>query len=245
MRAILTYHSIDASGSVISTAPDGFRRQMEWLASSGIRVVGVEELLALPDATDAVSLTFDDGFANFASVAWPVLRTHGFPATVFVVSDRIGGTSDWNAGEPGLPELPLMGWDTLGRLAGEGVQIGSHGATHVPLDEVDGDRLRREVCESARVLSERLGRPPRAFAYPYGRHGSGCVRLVRETYDWAAGTRFRILGSGDDPYELPRLDVHYFRRPGSLESWGSPAFRRRIWMRRQGRRIQRALPGGR
>ena len=70
MRAILTYHSIDPSGSPISVSPAAFRRHIEWLASGRVRVVRLEELMRLPAGEDAVALTFDDGFAKFGNTVF-------------------------------------------------------------------------------------------------------------------------------------------------------------------------------
>ena len=77
--AILTYHSLDESGSVISTHPKNFERQMEALASGPARVVPLTEVLEHPAA---VAITFDDGFANFADHAVPVLERLSLAATV-------------------------------------------------------------------------------------------------------------------------------------------------------------------
>ena len=65
MKAILTYHSVDASGSVISIDPEAFDGHIRWLASHRTAVVPLSELLALRDDTDAVAITFDDAFTNF------------------------------------------------------------------------------------------------------------------------------------------------------------------------------------
>src|SRR6202043_11676 len=90
--AILTYHSLDDSGSVISVPPALFRRQMDFLAASGIPVVPLNEVMKRPGS---VAITFDDGFRNFADHAVPVLERHRLPATVFVVSRYCGLTNDW------------------------------------------------------------------------------------------------------------------------------------------------------
>ena len=84
MRAILTYHSIDSSGSPISISEESFRGHIRFFGSGRVRVVPLAELAALPDETDAVTLTFDDGFLNFTSAVLPSLAHLGFPATVFV-----------------------------------------------------------------------------------------------------------------------------------------------------------------
>ena len=66
--AILTYHSLDDSGSVISTPPSRFQRQMEFLAASGIPVAPLDQVLACPGS---VAITFDDGFRNLLDHAVP------------------------------------------------------------------------------------------------------------------------------------------------------------------------------
>src|SRR5687767_3782391 len=109
MRAILTYHSIDSSGSPISVDASTFRRQVEWLAAGWVRVVALEDLLDQPSDVDAVSLTFDDAFENFGTIASPLLEEHGLPSTVFVVTDRAGQTNQWDAApQRGIPTLPLL-----------------------------------------------------------------------------------------------------------------------------------------
>src|SRR5689334_10483044 len=109
MRAILTYHSIDSSGSPVSLSEEAFKAHVRFFGSGRVSVVPLSMLAALPDEKDAVALTFDDGFLNFTSSAMPVLTHLGFPATVFIVSDAVGTTNAWRGREPaGIPTLPLM-----------------------------------------------------------------------------------------------------------------------------------------
>jgi len=158
VRAILTYHSIDSSGSVISVDPGTFRRQAEWLAHGSSRAVSVNELLDARDEEDCVAVVFDDAFENFGSVAWPILRDLGLPATVFVVSGRTGATNAWDGEEePDIPTLPLLDWDALGVLAEDGVEIGSHTRSHPRLDGLDSSHLEEEIEGSAHDIESKLG----------------------------------------------------------------------------------------
>lgn len=239
MRAILTYHSIDPSGSVISVADSVFRRHVQWLGSGAVRVTGVEELLTLDPDDDAVAITFDDGFTNFASAAWPVLRDHGLPATVFVVTDRVGRTNAWSGHEnPTIPELPLMDWDSLGRLVEEGVELGSHTRDHRGLTGLAPERLEDEVVGSADAIEERTGARPAGFAYPYGVIDRTAHRMVSDTYDWACTTEMSGLPAETEAHRLPRLDSYYYRSPGLLERWGSTSFRMHLWLRGEARRLR-------
>jgi peptidoglycan/xylan/chitin deacetylase (PgdA/CDA1 family) len=242
MRAILTWHSVDWSGSPISVSPDEFRRQVEWLASGRVRVVGVDQLLALPDQPSAVALTFDDGFANFATEAAPLLRDRGMPVTLFVVTGQVGRDNRWRGrGDGGVPVLPLLGWDALGRLRETGVTIGAHTRTHPGLAGLDEPTLEDELAGAAHELEHRLGARPEGLAYPYGVLDDRVTRVASASYRWACTTEFRPLGCDDSRFRLPRLDAWYLRRPARLADWGSPGFRAWVWSRRQGRRLQAAL----
>lgn len=242
MRAILTYHSIDPSGSVISVDPAAFRRHAEWLASSGPPVVPVSRLLELPGESEAIALTFDDAFENFGDVAWPILAEHELPATVFVVSERTGTTNDWRGvPEPEIPSLPLLDWGALGRLAEAGVEIGSHTCRHAALAGAGPGVLADELGRSADRIESEIGVRPRGLAYPYGSHDDDAVDAAGRVYDWACTTELAPVSAEDSPHRLPRLDAFYLRRPGQLEAWGTPWFRARLSVRRAARRARRHL----
>ena len=203
-----------------------FRSHVEWLGSGVVRVTSVEELLTLHPDEDAVAITFDDGFANFASTAWPMLRAHGLPATVFVVTDRVGGTNAWSDDEdPSIPELPLLDWEGLGRLAEEGVELGSHTRSHARLSGLEPDRLEEEIVGSAEALEERAGVRPTGFAYPYGALDEAAHRKAADNYAWACTTELGHLPNPVEAHRLPRLDGYYYRTSGLLERWGSASFR--------------------
>ena len=239
MRAILTYHSIDPSDSVISASAETFRRHVDWLASGRVRVTTVSDLLGSTGDEDALALTFDDAFENFASVAWPMLRDAALPVTVFVVSDRAGGQNDWEANGGPVPSLPLLGWETLGRLAEEGVDLGAHSRTHPNLRTLSADALGSEIAGAAARIRAETGAEPHGFAYPYGAYDEGVVDAVRPSLRWACTTDLRPLRPAEDPHRLPRLDTYYYRRPGALEAFGTTRFRWRLGLRAGARRARR------
>ena len=96
----------------------------------------------------AVALTFDDGFRSVAREAAPLLRDRGVRATVFCVSGRLGGESDWPSRRPGAGTAQLADADELAALAADGWEVGCHGATHAPLVDADASFLRRELVDA-------------------------------------------------------------------------------------------------
>jgi peptidoglycan/xylan/chitin deacetylase (PgdA/CDA1 family) len=245
MRAILTYHSLDDSGSPISVAPRVFRDQVRWLATGPVRVLGLAELLRDDGPGDAVAITFDDGFANLAAVGAPALQEHGLGATVFAVSEHVGGTNAWGGRtDPRVPTLPLCNWATLGTLAASGFEIGAHTRHHSDLTTCSTAAIEDEIAGSCSRLREELGLPIRSFAYPYGSTDDRVADVAGRHVALAVTTELRPLGAHDDAHRLPRIDMYYLREAGMLEAWGTTRFRRRLWIRARARRM-RALVTGR
>ncbi|MEO7963624.1 MAG: polysaccharide deacetylase family protein [Gemmatimonadaceae bacterium] len=226
-------------------SPETLRAHAIWLASKRVRVVSLEELARLRDDVDAVALTFDDGFQNFAEIVAPALAEHALPATIFVVAEHVGGHNNWGGGAPGavIPTLPLMTWDALGAQLATGITIGAHTRRHRDLRQVRGASLEDEVAGCVERIAGELGVRPSTFAYPYGAVDVTSATVVRDIFELACTTELRALRRDDDRALLPRLDMYYFRDAGQLESWGTNAFKRRLWLRAQGRRVKRLMQG--
>jgi peptidoglycan/xylan/chitin deacetylase (PgdA/CDA1 family) len=242
MRAILTYHSVDESGSVISIDERSFRRHVAWLAASRVPVVPLDQLADIPPDEDAIALTFDDGLANFGEIAAPLLLSHALPVTLFVVADAVGGTNVWSAGgDTGIPVMRLLGWDELGRLADAGVTLGAHTCTHPRLESLSDADTEREITASKSRLERELGIQATTFAYPYGSTSAAARDAVARSFRCGVTTRLSVLAPSDDLALLPRLDTYYFRASGTLESWGTRRFRVRMGLLAGARNLRRTL----
>ncbi|MCC7011627.1 MAG: polysaccharide deacetylase family protein [Planctomycetes bacterium] len=239
MRAILTYHSIEASGSPISLDQATFERHVAFFRSGAVDVLALDELADAPDGRNALALTFDDGFENFASQAWPLLRAAKLPVTLFVASRRVGTDNAWGGSEaPGIPTLPLLDWAALRELVGQGLQIGSHSRSHPFLSRLSDEQLALELRGSAEDLERELGVRPRSFCYPYGDLDARVVEAARREYALACTTELDLLRADCDKLRLPRLDAFYYRAPGRLEAWGGNSFRAHLWLRASARRLR-------
>ncbi len=216
--AILTYHSLDDSGSLISTSPDLFRRQMEFLASSQISVVPLEEVLERPGS---VAITFDDGFCNFLDIAAPVLQSLHLPTTVFLVSGHCGGRNNWPSQPAGAPDLPLMSWSELASLP-PWISLGAHSVTHPHLTKLSEAECELELRTSKNDIEQHLGRHIRCLAYPYGSRSARVMATAERHFDFAVSTSLRFLSTRSNPLDLPRIDAYYLRGRFSLEQLFHP-----------------------
>ncbi|MCH0564919.1 MULTISPECIES: polysaccharide deacetylase family protein [unclassified Streptomyces] len=205
---VAMYHSVgDRSDDPyrITVTPERLNQQLAWLRGRGLRGVSVTELLAARAAgadRHLVGLTFDDGYADFLDAALPLLQRHGCTATLYVLPGRLGGDNAW---DPLGPRKPLLDADGIRRAADAGMEIGSHGLTHVDLTAADDVTLKSETAESRTVLSHLLGRDVDGFCYPYGTVDARAVDAVRE-----AGYRYACAidpGPLTGPLALPRVHV--------------------------------------
>lgn len=210
---ILTYHSLDKSGSCISLHPEVFRWHMLYLKAQGLACVSLSRYLAAiredpADQHRLVGLTFDDGFASFLRFALPTLCELGFSATVFIVTGYVGARCTWEK-MSSIPDLPLMGWADIRCCLNAGIEIGSHTVTHPYLTRLGEIPLRAELSDSKTELENRIGREVTAFCYPYGDVDMRVRGTVRRTgYGAAVTTRFRHHQLGDDLVDLPRLGMN-------------------------------------
>lgn len=205
---VAMYHSVgDCSDDPyrIMVTPERLARQLAWLRRRGLRGVSVTELLAARargEGRGLVGLTFDDGYADFVTDALPLLHRWDCGATLFVLPGRLGGDNAW---DPLGPRKPLLTADGIRRAAAEGVEIGSHGLTHLDLTKADDLTLKAEVAESRAQLEELTGAPVAGFCYPYGKLDARAVEAVREAgYTYACAID---PGPLTGPHALPRVYV--------------------------------------
>ncbi|MGW4893801.1 polysaccharide deacetylase family protein [Kitasatospora sp. NPDC004240] len=205
---ILMYHSVAVEESDpyrLTVSPERFADQMAWLHRRGRRGVSVRELMrARAAGRDAklVGLTFDDGYADFARHAVPILREYGFTATTYVVADLLGRSNDW---DPEGPRKQLLTVQQVTELAAAGWEIGSHGLGHRALPGLPADVLAAQTRESRRVLEEVVGGPVTGFCYPYGAVDLPATLAVRDAgYDHACAIAHSpLIGR----FALPRCYV--------------------------------------
>ncbi len=212
---ILLYHRVtDAPHPALAeyaVSPATFRRQLSWLRGSGHHVVSLSQVYdayrgAAPLPPRPVVVTFDDGYQD-AAAGLAIMRQFGYPATLFVVADRVGGWNDWDA-DVGPPATPLLGWEALRELAAAGTEIGGHSATHPRLPRLSDRELDVELRCSRAQIEQRLGRAVRWFAYPHGEYDPR-VRQATQAAGYQAAFTIEggLAAACDDLLQLPRIPL--------------------------------------
>ena len=215
---ILTYHRV---GDFPQRMPSHrgqychvtrFESQMRMLSRAGYAVISLDEAAAglrgettLPPRP--VVLTFDDGYVDFLECVAPVLKEHGYPATVYAVAGMLGRTNDWVVPE-GLAPAPLMNAAQLREVRDLGFTVGSHTVSHPRLAQQETPRIAEEMSVSKRMLEDVLGERVDHFCYPYGSHDIRAVEAAAEAGYVTGTTCVRAAATpADDLLALPRKAV--------------------------------------
>jgi peptidoglycan/xylan/chitin deacetylase (PgdA/CDA1 family) len=198
------YHSIDEKHreTKLSVSPADFERQMAFLSRNNYVTMWLEDLIKTieagkPIAPKAVAITFDDGYENNYTSAFPVLKRYRIPATIFVAANNIG--------KPGF-----LTEEQIREMAQSGIiSIGSHTLHHVYLPSItDPEQLRREIFESKEKLEEITGKRVATFSYPVGGFTPHIRELVKEAgYLGACATNPGKNYPDDDIFALKRVRI--------------------------------------
>jgi len=179
---VLCYHRFaDHCDASLCTPSDLFERQMAYLEKNDYNVISMADFLdfvsyrgSIPHK--AVVITMDDGYSSAYEIAFPILKKHGFTATLFVYTDFVGTSKS------------AVTWDQLRTMKAAGFEIGSHSLSHCDLtkakegesDEAYLERVRKELLLSKKILDEKLDQSTAYLAFPYGEFNQRILSLCEE-----------------------------------------------------------------
>ena len=181
------------------------KKQLGELGEAGFHTPAYGRLPATGNKAKAISLSFDDGFANAFKNALRPLAEHKFRAIQFLVVSRIGKFNDWEV-QLGDVREPLMDMAMIKDWLAAGHEIGAHTLTHPMLTRLTLRDAREEIFVSKRKLEDLFGVPVRHFAYPFGDRNDAVRDLVEEAgYETACTTDFGMNTAATPPLDLKRL----------------------------------------
>jgi len=222
---ILMYHAFgddvpEGMNPDLCVRPCAFDKQVALMKRRGYTFVTMAELiqqahssscgLKSPHSVKCIALTFDDGFADNAEIALPILRKHQAKATIY-----ISQKSDISAARMlSDAHLKMLAVDPL-------IELGAHTLNHVNLTRVDAATAEQEIAGSKAYVESYTQRPCVSFAYPYGRFTDETVEILKRLGFRSAVTVKKGFAPLTDPFRI--------RRTGVLRSCGGLRFRILLW----------------
>jgi peptidoglycan/xylan/chitin deacetylase (PgdA/CDA1 family) len=221
-----------------NVTPKQFESQIATLAEFAeiVPLIGLQQRLSVRslEAKPLVSLTFDDGYANFHSQVLPILKRYQVPASAFVVTSSVGSAQPmpfdhWatrNSHRVPMESWRPLNWSELEDCVASGlITIGAHSQRHLRGSQCTPEQLREEATGSRETLRSRLGKAHSVqYAYPYGNTKLGDVSpdyiaaVKAAGYELAVTTDLGLTEADNDPYCLPRLEAHMTDSPGVLKA---------------------------
>jgi peptidoglycan/xylan/chitin deacetylase (PgdA/CDA1 family)/glycosyltransferase involved in cell wall biosynthesis len=219
---ILMYHAFAQPGEPAThyTLPVArFARQLAWLKLWGYHLIGLEEYVSyrqqnrLPPPRSVV-ITIDDGYADSYTQALPILRRYHVPATIFLVSQFIGQTNEWDRNRNSeLIGRPLLTREQILEMHAAGLSFGVHTRTHRALTGLPAGEQQAEVVGAREELEQMLGFPLTVFSYPYGAADDATRAMVRQAgYAGAVGVLSRKNYASSPLVELYRVNIKGYYR---------------------------------
>ena len=208
---VLNYHQVGISFNPLTMPPQFFDEQMAYLVNSGYTSISPQELYdgicgvtVLPEKP--VLITFDDGYVDNYTNAFPILQKYGLKATIFVVPAFTSNNYGY------------LTWDQLLEMEQGGITIQSHTLNHRALEELPDDEIRAELLESKQMLEENLGHPIEFLAYPTGTYNLHIASIARDVgYKGAYTIKYGNVDRGSNVFALERVPI--FQQTNTMKAF--------------------------
>jgi len=208
---VLNYHQVANGSSYLAVPISDFDAQMKFLADSGCVTITPDELYAglngeieLPPKP--VLITFDDGYIDNYTNAFPILKKYNLRATIFIIPAFTSVYPNY------------MTWEQLKELEANGITIESHTLTHPKLEELPDDEIRNELLNSKTMLEEQLGHPIEFLAYPTGTYNLHIAGIAQDLgYKGAFTIKYGVVDKGSNFFALERVPI--FHSPTTMKDF--------------------------
>lgn len=189
----------DETSRIYSVPPEIFAKQMDFLIEHGYQTITLQDYIRashgeieLPQ--NPIILTFDDGYSDNYSELFPILKSRNMVAVIFVVSNLVN--------QPGY-----LTWDQIREMQSYGIEIGSHGANHISIENLSDESQRHEIIDSKKFLEYNGIYNITSFSYPNGKYDQKSLELISENYSTAVTGDSGLNNFSTDPMLLQRTNI--------------------------------------
>lgn len=199
---VLLYHRVGYTNDPLTITPERFAKELAALKENGYETISIETFaeymkgstVSLP--AKPVLITFDDGYQDNYSNAFPLLKKYNSVATFFVITYFVDKYEDrLTSGE-------------IQEMHAAGMSFGSHTVTHNPLAKLNNEWAANELLYSRQFLEALLHSPICAIAYPRGSYTADTLRLAGESgYSLGFTVKPGSCAKTNPPFSIPRIPV--------------------------------------
>lgn len=199
------YHSVSNNPEFFTVKPADFEWQIKYLYENKYNVIALSQLVEKKIPKNSIVITFDDGYEDNFTFAYPILKKYNFPATIFLTTGRIGDKNYTN--KRGII-MPMLDWQQLRVMHSPGlIDFEPHTVSHPKLGALDPKEADREIRESKEVIEKGLGKSCQSFAYPYGNFNQEVREIAKPLFKLAVSVKPGFVGKSDNAYELKRNSI--------------------------------------
>lgn len=217
---ILMYHSISEKIEkgvspyfLTTTTPQVFRTHIQTLSENGYKGICLQEQEIdnyWNSKQKFVIITFDDGFEDFYTEAFPILKEYNFSATVFLPTAYVG-----SRGSDVFGGIPHLNWVQIRQLSKEGIEFGSHTINHLVLRNYSQDIIEKEIRDSKKIIEDSISTQIFSFSYPFAFpfDNKKLVNFLEEIvplygYKYAVSTKIGISKRRTKFSFMPRIPIN-------------------------------------
>ena len=212
---IMMYHMVahqipNKKRSGLRVSPAMFEKQLKWFSDNDWSFIKMSELLEHDNQEKVVAITFDDGYEDNYTDAFPLLKKYNACATLYLVIDR--HQNDWSAkknpkhNKGDLAKKSKLSDDQVEEMVTSGIfELGGHTYSHPFLPNLSAEDKEHEMISSKSFLETKFNTSISSFAYPFGIYSSADVDIIKASNFISAVTTKEGIASSDSIYELKRI----------------------------------------
>lgn len=187
----------------LNIEPHIFEQQIEGLIANNYKFITTNELAKIinsnkPDNNNYVALTFDDGYRDFYTDVFPILKKYNVKATVYIIYNFLNSNNY------------MYSWQVEEIIESQLVEIGSHTNNHTYLKGTNNEIITEEIVSSKKLIEDEFNITVNSFAYPYGAYNDFAQQQVEKAgYTNATTTDLGIISNKDNKFKLKRIRPGY------------------------------------